>query len=404
MTTEVQIPDRTLLKDSVIDLDQPCKFCKVLDLDDSSYGGKAKTAEDGAPFVDFGEFVETLQERIVNSGSRHVKAGRALSHAMRNFDPDAPKSVPKTELGLEYSRNDELPELPAIGATASAGCAFCKVLQNDLREAWGWIEDNWDDEDEITADLEDEKEEAEAEKDAGEEADVEDDDDEEEEEEESDDEDDDEDENEDEEDEEGETEEEGIGNEDGDQKVEEPELSDIYEKSDGSSVFTSASEHSESYVPTDEESEEEKEDDEAAEEDENAEKEKKKGEETTEGDNKQEEDQGKTTEPAKATGKQPRKAQLAISEITYKLRDYGRGNDGSPRTWADALFVFFTITFKGKTRKYSTSYNFYAETTGKNAVPELGLRVKLTLCQIHVPHGYRSTDDPTRVIRCLRHL
>lgn len=390
MTTEVQIPDRTLSKDSVIDLDQPCKFCKVLDLDDSSYGGKAKTAEDGAPFVDFGEFVETLQERIANSGSRHVKAGRALSHAKRNFDPDAPRSVPKTELGLDYSRSDELPELPAIGATASAGCAFCKVLQNDLREAWGWIEDNWNDEDEITADLEDEKEEAEAENDAGEEADVEDEDDEE-----------------DEEDEDGDTEEEeeeGIGNEDEDQKVEEPELSDIYEKSDGSSVFTSASEHSDSYVPTDEESEEEKEDDEAAEEDENAEKEEKKGEETTEGDNKQEEDQDKTAEPAKATGKQPSKTQLVISEITYKLRDYGRGNDGSPRTWADALFVFFTITFKGKTRKYSTSYNFYAETTGKNAVPELGSRVKLTWFQIHAPHGYRSTDDPTRVIRCLRHL
>ncbi|RFN47156.1 hypothetical protein FIE12Z_8612 [Fusarium flagelliforme] len=365
MTKEMQIPDRTLSKDSVMDLDQPCQFCKVLDLDDSSYGGKAKIAEDGTQFVDFGKFVESLQDRIVTSGSRQAKLGRALSHAMQNANADALKTVAKTELGLEYSRSDELPELPGIGATASAGCAFCRVLQTDLREAWGWIEDNWDDEDEITADLEDEKE-AEAEKDAGEEADIEDSDDEEEEKaEESDNEDDDEDEEDENEDgdEEEEDEEEGICNEDGDQKVDEPELSDIYENSDGSSVFTSASEHSDSYVPTDEESEEEKEDDEVAEEDENADKEKRKHEETTEGDNKQEEDQEKPPEPAKTTGKQPSKAQLVISEITYKLRDYGRGNDGSPGTWADALFVFFTITFKGRTRKYSTSYNFYAETT-----------------------------------------
>ena len=150
MTTEVQIPDRTLLKDSVMDLDRPCKFCKVLDLDDSSYGGKAKTAEDGTQFVDFGEFVETLQDRIVTSGSRQAKLGRALSHAMQNANADASKTVAKTELELEYSRSDELPELPGIDATASAGCAFCKVLRNDLREAWGWIQDNWDDEDEIT--------------------------------------------------------------------------------------------------------------------------------------------------------------------------------------------------------------------------------------------------------------
>ncbi|KAH7174402.1 heterokaryon incompatibility protein-domain-containing protein [Fusarium flagelliforme] len=217
-----------------MDLDQPCQFCKVLDLDDSSYGGKAKIAEDGTQFVDFGKFVESLQDRIVTSGSRQAKLGRALSHAMQNANADALKTVAKTELGLEYSRSDELPELPGIGATASAGCAFCRVLQTDLREAWGWIEDNWDDEDEITADLEDEKE-AEAEKDAGEEADIEDSDDEEEE------------------------------------KAEEKE------------------------------------------------------------------DQEKPPEPAKTTGKQPSKAQLVISEITYKLRDYGRGNDGSPGTWADAL-------------------------------------------------------------------
>ncbi|KAH6993252.1 heterokaryon incompatibility protein-domain-containing protein [Fusarium venenatum] len=40
---------------------------------------------------------------------------------MPNHDVDAPKTVAKTELGLSYSRNDELPDLLALGDTASAG-------------------------------------------------------------------------------------------------------------------------------------------------------------------------------------------------------------------------------------------------------------------------------------------
>ncbi|CEI61803.1 unnamed protein product [Fusarium venenatum] len=110
-------------------------FCKVLELDDASYGGETKKQENGSPFVDF-----------ATSGSRVTTAIKPWSYVMPNHDVDAPKTVAKTELGLSYSRNDELPDLLALGDTASAGRMFCKVLCSDLRTTWDTIKENWENE------------------------------------------------------------------------------------------------------------------------------------------------------------------------------------------------------------------------------------------------------------------
>ena len=370
--------DRTLPTDSVIDLDHPCKFCKVLDLDDGQLGGVAKTAEGRASFVDFGEFLETEQDRIITSGT----FGRGWVSATPDFDPEAPRTVTKTELGLDYSRRDELPELPGLSATAIAGCSFCKVLRNDLMDAWEWIEQNWDNEYENGIDFRDEGTEVEAKAKAeakiSEEADDEDDGEDAEEvkfEGEEDDHDDEEEKKKKEKEVENEaTDAKFVHNESVNQKTDQLDVSDIFEDSDGSSVFT------------------------------NADGEEGIGEHKAQGDDRQEENQEKATESAKATEKQPSRAELVISEITYKLRNYEHDSDRLQRTWSDAVFVFFTIRFKEKTRRYSMSYNLYAEPTGMNSILQFGVPSKLILCQTLVPHGCRSTGDLIRAMHCPQHL
>ncbi|KAM0304733.1 hypothetical protein ACHAPM_002843 [Fusarium culmorum] len=140
-------------------LDKPCKFCKVLELGDALYGGEIKNNGNRGPFVDFGEIVETKQDRVVNSGWRVAMAIKAMSFLRPNNDVDAPKTVAKTELRLSCLRRDELPDLQAIGDTASTGCVFCKVLRSDLRAAWETTEEKWGDEREEEKDRDDESEE-----------------------------------------------------------------------------------------------------------------------------------------------------------------------------------------------------------------------------------------------------
>ncbi|KAH7258966.1 uncharacterized protein BKA55DRAFT_687255 [Fusarium redolens] len=59
---------------------------------------------------------------------------------MQNADAEAPKTVPKTELKLDYARSDALPELPGLASTAATGCVFCEVLRHDLMAPWESIE------------------------------------------------------------------------------------------------------------------------------------------------------------------------------------------------------------------------------------------------------------------------
>ncbi|KAM0402118.1 hypothetical protein ACHAPZ_005025 [Fusarium culmorum] len=51
------------------------------------------------------------------------------------------------------------------------------------------------------------------------------------------------------------------------------------------------------------------------------------------------------------TEAQTSKADLVITEMIYKLREYGADNDRPQRTWLDALYVFFTIQYQGKKRE-----------------------------------------------------
>lgn len=85
----------------VLFLDQPCEYCKVLELDDTQHGGIVEEAEDGKRFVQF-------------------------------KNPANGKSGLEYQLRLGYRREDTLPGLPNIAATAQT-CAFCRMLRSDLK-------------------------------------------------------------------------------------------------------------------------------------------------------------------------------------------------------------------------------------------------------------------------------
>ncbi|QKD61462.2 uncharacterized protein FOBCDRAFT_281095 [Fusarium oxysporum Fo47] len=89
--------------DNPVTLNQPCKFCKVLEFDDSSFGGESKTSDDGTPFVDFGKVKQTKEDREAQIGARIQRARMALSFAMQNADADAPEKQTR-----DYSIHDTI--------------------------------------------------------------------------------------------------------------------------------------------------------------------------------------------------------------------------------------------------------------------------------------------------------
>ncbi|XEV03151.1 hypothetical protein FSHL1_008438 [Fusarium sambucinum] len=327
MLTESNKLDDTCT-DTIV-LDKLCKFCKVLELDDASYGGETKKKENGSPFVDFGEVVETQQDRIATSGSRVAMAIKALSYVMPNHDVNAPKTVAKTELGLLYLRNDELPDLPALGDTASAGC-----IQHRLD-----TEEEKDREDEQKEEIEE-----------GDDADVEDS--------EGDDDDDDDD---DDEEEEGdwneadchrESNEKGEGQKEEERTHGNADETDRETKEDQQELLINA------FVDTDDntDAEENKEEDAKVE----TSDEKTEGIGAERGKKREEEVKTEAVEqfrsPAVAPEVLPSKAELVITEITYKLQEYEIDDDRPQRTWLDALYICFTIEYQGKKRRYSIHY------------------------------------------------
>ncbi|KAH7258965.1 uncharacterized protein BKA55DRAFT_294518 [Fusarium redolens] len=47
------------MNNNPVTLNQPCRFCKVLELNDSSFSGESKISDNGTPFLDFGEIKQT---------------------------------------------------------------------------------------------------------------------------------------------------------------------------------------------------------------------------------------------------------------------------------------------------------------------------------------------------------
>ncbi|KAI0858423.1 HET-domain-containing protein [Xylaria cubensis] len=95
---------RTMTRDHLI-LDRPCTYCQVLELKDLQHGGRMRHDRYGKPYVDFGD--------------------------ARGWEAD-PEYLWRSDLKLGYRRHDVLPSLPELSATALQGCAFCKVLRDDL--------------------------------------------------------------------------------------------------------------------------------------------------------------------------------------------------------------------------------------------------------------------------------
>ncbi|KAI0544761.1 HET-domain-containing protein [Xylaria curta] len=86
-------------------LDRPCTHCRVLEPKDSQ--GRMQHDQHGKPYVEF--------RPIAMCGGPRIG-----------------------QLKLGYWRNDVIPSLPKLAATALQGCAFCKVLREDLISAQLW--------------------------------------------------------------------------------------------------------------------------------------------------------------------------------------------------------------------------------------------------------------------------
>lgn len=97
-----------------LELDRPCQYCKALFLNDAEQGGAVKLTERGMRYVDFGR---------IKSSPRSNPAGVSIA-------------PPKTELKVDYEREDSLPHMPSFLQTASDGCSFCALLRDDISRAW----------------------------------------------------------------------------------------------------------------------------------------------------------------------------------------------------------------------------------------------------------------------------
>ncbi|KAI0895550.1 HET-domain-containing protein [Annulohypoxylon nitens] len=108
----------------IVPLDRPCKFCRVLNLDDAGHGGTIKYKQDGRPFVDFGQIQGTPSQRY----------GKNLFSA--TYEHGKITTWPRLNLKLGYERIDTLPSLPRFTSTGSQGCAFCNILRGDILSNW----------------------------------------------------------------------------------------------------------------------------------------------------------------------------------------------------------------------------------------------------------------------------
>ncbi|KAF6524893.1 hypothetical protein HZS61_010688 [Fusarium oxysporum f. sp. conglutinans] len=236
----------------------------------------------------------------------------ALSFAMQNADADAPETVAKTELKLDYSRVDTLPELPGLASSSAAGCAFCEVLRHDLMATWKSIEEKGEEEEEHEIPEPEENDsdaESEGEKEGNDAGDG---------------------------DDNGGGEEKEARGEDA--KDEEGPVSD---EDTNKPRYEDIDTDSDAEIEPDTEPDEQTDDANVQAEDSN------------------DSDQENQEEPA--TKRAPRDAKLIITEVTYKLREHGSDDERLQRTWLDAMNVFFTIDCEEKTRDYSIHYTIYAD-------------------------------------------
>ncbi|KAI4863311.1 HET-domain-containing protein [Hypoxylon rubiginosum] len=105
-------------------LNNPCNFCRVLEINELKHGGEIRTSRNGKPYVSFGIVQDT-------------RANRKSFYIIKEANELA--SFPKTAIQLGYSREDLFPNLPKLAETALQGCAFCDMLRKDLMCVWEGI-------------------------------------------------------------------------------------------------------------------------------------------------------------------------------------------------------------------------------------------------------------------------
>jgi hypothetical protein len=68
-----------------------------------------------------------------------------------------------------------------------------------------------------------------------------------------------------------------------------------------------------------------------------------------------------------ATKRAPRIANLIITEVTYKLREHGPGDERPQRTWLDALYVCFLLHSSTNVKEPQTGNRSHAQKYGQKA-------------------------------------
>lgn len=103
-------------------LDKPCEYCKLLHLDEAKHSEAVRYKQNGEGYLFFGNIDLSKARAYYNEMTfRTTLRRKTLGENLLNI-----------RLNLGYKREDVLPNLPGLAATASQGCAFCEILRGDI--------------------------------------------------------------------------------------------------------------------------------------------------------------------------------------------------------------------------------------------------------------------------------
>lgn len=98
-----------------------CQYCKVLEIDDASWGGFRDESIPGKNVAAFsGGTVRTLEDSHYLHDRYHIKYPRSYGPVKIQY------------FTCQYGREDTFPELPDLKESA-AGCGFCALLRDWIR-------------------------------------------------------------------------------------------------------------------------------------------------------------------------------------------------------------------------------------------------------------------------------
>ncbi|KAL6900446.1 HET domain-containing protein [Trichoderma evansii] len=117
-SSKVGSPEIDKSNEKILLLDKPCEYCKLLLLDEAKHSEAVRYKYNGEGYLFFGNI--------------DLFEARAYYHHFTLRSKRRGEKVLNLRLNLGYKREDTLPNLPNLAATASQGCAFCDILRRDI--------------------------------------------------------------------------------------------------------------------------------------------------------------------------------------------------------------------------------------------------------------------------------